>query len=54
MPGDARGGPLEFIWIFEYHEGLCRYCLGEVLRLLTQEVLLKEIDLVVLTDALGS
>lgn len=53
MPGDAGGGSLHVVWVLEDHEGLGGDALREMLWLLTSEVFLKQIDNVVLLDAVG-
>lgn len=53
MPRETGSRPLEIIWIFENHQSLGGDALRQMLRLLTLEVLLEQIDLIVLTDAAG-
>jgi hypothetical protein len=54
VPGDLGDGALNSVRVLEDHDGLGVDGLGEVLGLLAVEVLLEEIDLVVLADALLS
>jgi len=54
MPGDAGSRSLDIIWVFKDHQGLGGDALREMLWLLSSEVLLKQINDVVLLDAVGS
>lgn len=51
MPGDLCAGSLDRVGILENHNGLCRNVFGEVFGLLAIEILLKQVDLVVLSHA---
>ena len=51
MEDDLRGGTLDAVRVLEDHNGLGVDGLGQVLGLLTGEVLFEEVDLVVLLDA---
>ena len=53
VPGDLGGGSLDLVGVLEDHECLGGDVLAHVLGRLTLEILLEEINLVVLEDALG-
>lgn len=54
MPTYLSNCPLDLVWILEDHNSFSGYSLREVLWLFSVEVLLKQINLIVLSDALLS
>lgn len=54
MPGNAGGSSLDVVGVLEDHHCFGGDVLAQVLGLLACKVLLEQVDLVVLEDALGS
>lgn len=53
VPSDTCNGSFDIVWVFEDHEGLGGDVLTKMLSGFTREILFEEINLVVLSDALG-
>ena len=51
MPSDTCNGSFDAVRIFEYHESFSGYILIDMLGCFTREILFKEIDFVILSDA---
>lgn len=54
MPANLSYCALHLVWILENHNGLGANDVGRVFWLFTFEVLLKQVDLIVLLDAVAS